>query len=283
MPLIRHCLTLLFSLSLLTACAKKEEYAAEPASAPAAAADSASRETNFSSLTGGAEGGKQAAPTVRTLAYVHHYDLDLAEDRIAAAYDSLLKACAAQAAGCTVLESSLNTGDNVHAWLKLRAAPAAVKPLVAALGQTGDITNAGTTAEDLSGPLADTAKRIAMLQEYRTSLLDLRARAAHDIDALIKVNQELATVQSELESMSGEQAQLRQRVETEIVEIRLSASGSQSLLKPLGEAFSSFGWHLSQAVAGIVLSLAYILPWGLLVVVVLGVFRRVAKKLRGRG
>ena len=27
MPLLRHCLALLFSLTLLTACAKKEEYA----------------------------------------------------------------------------------------------------------------------------------------------------------------------------------------------------------------------------------------------------------------
>jgi hypothetical protein len=214
---------------------------------------------------------------------VHHYNLDLAQDRIAAAYEPLLKTCAAQAAGCTVLESTLNTGDEVNAWLKLRAAPPAVKPLVAALDKSGDITRAGTTAEDLSGPLADTAKRIAMLQEYRASLLELRARAARDIDALIKVNQELATVQSELESKSGEEAQLRQRVETEIVEIQLSAAGGRSVLKPLSKAFSGFGWHLSQAMAGIVLSLAYILPWGLLALVVLGLIRRVARKVRGRG
>lgn len=260
------CLTLL----LLAGCAKKEEsYNPEAASAPAAEASSSK------------SGGSVPTPQ-RTLAYVHHYDFNVAESGVKPAYDAVLKACAALPADCTVLESGLTTGDIVRADLKFRVSPAARAPLVKALGKSGEITRSSTTAEDLAGPIADTGKKLAMQQAYRDSLRALQAKPGHDIDSLIKINQELAAVQGNIEALSGEQAQLLQRVDTEIVEMQIASTMNQNLMKPVSESLQKFGWHLSWAISGIIIAMAYIVPWGLLLMVLLLVIRKVSRRVRGR-
>jgi hypothetical protein len=96
----------------------------------------------------------------------------------------------------------------------MRALPAAIPGLIAAFGQAQVILQS-TSAEELSGPLEDGAKKLALLRDYREKLEALRPRAANDFDNLIKINHELAQVQGELEEAAGKQASLQQRVDTE--------------------------------------------------------------------
>lgn len=217
------------------------------------------------------------SPARRTLAYRHTLQLDAPEGKVAEVHGAALAACqAASAEQCTVLESRISTGRAASASLRLRAKPAGIRKLIAALNQQAEVTDQSTQAEDLAGPLADGEKKLAMLTTYRDELEALRKRAAaNDVDALIKVTRELAQVQSELEAAAGKQAYLVQRVETEILDIGIHADQHPSFWRPVSLALSDFGGSLSQGISTAITGVAYLLPWG----VVLGLVVWVARKL----
>lgn len=238
-------LTALLVLAVSVGCSRKEDIAG--VAAPAAAMSK--------------EPGQAAR---RFMAYEHVIDLDTEEGRVVATYESAQASCAAAADDqCVILESSLRTGQNVHAHLKFRARPGGIRKLIAELGTQGNVISQATTAEDLARPLEDSAKKLEMLQNYRSKLEMLQKRASSDIDALIKVNKELAQVESEIEAISGEKARLVRRVETEILNVDIGSRESQSFWKPVAISLSEFARNLSDGVASVVTGLAYMLPWGL--------------------
>lgn len=198
----------------------------------------------------------------RTLAYRHSIRIDVPEDRVAATHEAALAACReATADDCTVLESRVSTGRSASASLRFRAKPAGIPKLVAALSRQADVTEQSTEAEDLAGPLQDGEKKLAMLTTYRTELETLRQRAGSDVDKLIKVTHELAQVQADLEAASGNQAYLVQRVETEILEISISATQNRSFWRPISLAASDFSSSLSHGISTAITGVAYLLPW----------------------
>ncbi|MES2296578.1 MAG: DUF4349 domain-containing protein [Pseudomonadota bacterium] len=200
----------------------------------------------------------------RYLAYEHSIQIDAEEGKVAAIYAAGQAACRDAAADlCTVLESRINSGRAASASLKFRTTPGGIGKLIAALSQQGEVTEQSTSAEDLASPIADAAKKLAMLTDYQAKLEALRARASTDVDALIKVNRELAQVQSELEDVAGKRAHLVQRVETQILNVTISADHKQSFFKPISLAMSDFGTNLSQGVSSAIIGLAFLIPWGL--------------------
>lgn len=214
------------------------------------------------------ESALSAAPTAdrargQYLAYEHSIDLDVEDERVASVHEAAVKACSeAVAEQCVMLESHLNAGRTVSARLKFRAKPAGIKKIIAQLNTHGEVIRQSVTAEDLAAPIADLAKKLALLNDYRSKLEGLRGNASHNIDALIKVNQELAQVQSDIESLSGERAHLVQRVETEILNVAISPTYSHSFWRPIGDAFGQFGDDLSQGIASAIRGSAYLIPWG---------------------
>lgn len=217
---------------------------------------------------GGAVAERAASPTSpgRYLAYEHAIQIDTPEANIAKVFEAGQAACRAAADDrCTVLASNLSDGREAFATLKFRAKPAGIRKLIAALGAKGDITAQSTTAEDLEAPITDTAKKLEMLQDYRSKLEALRARASSDVDALIKVNRELAQVQSELEAATGKHAHLMQRVDTEILQVTIRAENSRSFFAPIRHAVADFGTNLSQGISGAIIGLAYLIPWALII------------------
>lgn len=238
---------LLLALAL-TGCARKEE-----AAAPAAeAADSLAREAS-------------ADHPGRYLAYEHFLQVDAREDKVGPIHDAALAACrAAVAEQCVVLESHLGTGDHVSARLRFRARAAGIQSIIKVLGANGEVTRQTTQAEDLAGPIQDSAKRLAMLQDYRRQLEALRQRAGGDIESLIKVSKELAEVQGQIEALSGERAGMMQRVDTQLLNVTIEPSNAASFWRPVTQAFGDFGRHVAQAIAAAVTFLAYLIPWGVI-------------------
>src|SRR5262245_45964119 len=150
------------------------------------------------------------------------------------------------------------------------------------LSSQGKVTSLATTAEDLAGPIEDTAKQLAMLTDYRSKLEALRGRGSNDVDALIKLNRELADVQSQIEALSGSQARLVQRVDTEILNVTISSFESRSFWSPIGESASGFGGNLSEGIASAITALAYIIPWGLILALIVWVVRKLwSRRKRG--
>jgi hypothetical protein len=219
----------------------------------------------------------------RFLAYQHVIQIDAEEDKVPAIYEAGQAACREAAADlCTVLESRITTGRAASASLKFRAKPVGIQKVVTALSKQGSITSQSTSAEDLASPIQDAAKKLALLTDYRTRLEGLRGKASSDVDALIKVNRELAQVQSELEATTGQHAHLMQRVETEILSVSIDTGRSQSFLRPIGVAISEFGGNLSRGFSIAITALAYLIPWALVLVLLIWSLRVLWRRRKRR-
>lgn len=240
---MRHFLIAISLLAALTGCSEKHPEAGAPALAERSlAADSPSR----------------------YLAYEHALQLDVEESRVAEVHQATLAACtAAQAERCAILESRLSSGARVVGEIRLRASPEGIRKLLAMLGQQGRIASQSVTAEDLAGPLEDAAKKLAMLNDYRAKLEALRNRASGDIEAMIKVNKELAETQAAIEEISGARAHNLQRVNSEILRLSISAIEAKSPWRPIASALENFGDDLARAASGAITAIAYLIPWSL--------------------
>ncbi len=206
-----------------------------------------------------------------TLALEHSLSLDVEEGQLSTVFEQGLAACkGAVAESCVVLESRIHSGRTSSGSLKFRAQAAGIKKIITALSKQAKVSSQSTTAEDLAAPIADGAKRLAMLKDYRAQLEVLRGRANNDVDSLIKLSHELAQVQSELEAAEGTQARLKQRVETEILNVTLETGTKSVFWKPITSALLDFGGNLSQGISSAISGIAYLLPW--LVLILFGVW-----------
>lgn len=254
----------------LTACTRND-FMADKAAPYGGAATVAEAAANAGTRT-----RAQPEERRRYLAYEHSLVIDAARDRVGALYRQAQEACEKEAAEqCVILRASLDTrGDNYNASLRLRARPAAIRRIAALIAGQGEVVNQGLTADDLTGPVTDSEKRLAMLTDYRTRLEGLRERAGANIEALIKVNQELAQVQSQIEASTGERARLMQRVDTELLSISIYTPENRSAWRRVGRALTNFGQEFANAVAAAVTFVAYLLPFSVVLVAFIWAARR---------
>lgn len=224
---------------------------------------------------GGGAAERSAASANRYLAYEHTVAIETDDDQVAVLSAAAQSACReAVTESCAILQSSASRGDSAFAALKFRAKPAGIRKLIALLSAQGKIATESTTAEDLAGPIEDTAKKLAMLTSYRGQLEALRARSNLEVDAIIKLNRELAEVQSQIETLAGSQAHLTERVETEILNVSITSIRSHSFWSPIGASFSEFGENFSIGIASVIMALAYLIPWGALLFVLVWGLRK---------
>lgn len=224
---------------------------------------------------------RATSPTApgRYLAYEHTIKMDAPEAKIARIFEAGQAACRNAAQDlCTVLASQISSGRYASATMKFRAKPAGIRKLIAALGAQAELKSQSTRAEDLEGPIADASKKLAMQKDYRAKLEALRERASADVDALIKVNRELAQVQSELEATTGTHAHLMQRVDTEILNVSIDTRHSQSFFTPISHALADFGTNLSQGVSGAIIGVAYLIPWALILSFIFWIGRKLWRR-----
>ena len=196
------------------------------------------------------------------LAYEHDIDLGTSEAQVRPLYEKVIAACKADTANaCLLLDSNIRSGREVHARVSLRAKPAGIKKIVALVGSSGAVTSQGTKVQDLGRPVLDSRKRLAMLKQYQTQLQELEQRSAKDVDALIKVTKELATVQTELEQATAANVLLMQRIDTDLLNVHISSEGRQSFWSPVKRSLGNFTENLSEGTANAITALAFILPW----------------------
>ena len=230
---------------------------------------------------GPATGGDRRA----TLATTRHVDMQVAPDAIAPLFASTQAACVADAASaCVVMASRLDTGDGARAELTLRAAPAGIARLLAKLHADAGFVGESASSEDLAAPIVDTDRQIAMAREYRDSLLALRAKGGNDIKALMSVNEELARVQSQLESATGERAHLQQRIDTETLTIAIAGNGERAThaWRSISRSLHEFGAHLADAAADAITFVAYAIPWAVVLLPLAWLVRRLWSWARRR-
>jgi len=227
-----------------------------------------------------------AAPSIRErskfLAYEHSVTIDAAEAEVKPLLDRLVAACQADTANsCILLGSGIETGRNFSAHVRVRIKPAGVDKLVALAATGGELASRDTTAEDLEGPIRDSEKRLAMLHNYQQKLQALEQKAT-DAASLIKVSEELASVQSELEAADGRNARLMERVNLDLLNIAIQSQSRRAFWSPVKRSVQDFGQNLSEGIASAIVGVAYLIPWALVLTVLVFVLRKIWRRIKKR-
>jgi len=262
------------ALLLLQGCSAK--YAPPPGSAgavaemrvPAPAAD-------------GSPAAQADAQRGKYLAYEHSVTVDSPEGGVKPLLDKLVAACQADVANqCTLLASGVEGGRESSAHIRVRVKRPGIEKLIALAATGGEVASRNTSAEDLEGPIRDNAKRLDMLRSYREKLLALESKVGNNAEALIKLSQELATVQSELESATGVEARLMERVNMDLLNISIQSRTQRGFWSPVKRSLGDFGSNLSEGIASAITGAAYLLPWALILFILGLLVRKVWRKVR---
>jgi hypothetical protein len=209
-----------------------------------------------------------------TLAYEHNLSIEMDKELLPTRLREVEAACNAdRASACTVLDVSLTSNQDLPSGnIRMRLAPAGVEPLITLASKDAEVTARNTRAEDLAEPVADTERQLALMTLHRDRLTEFMKNKDIKIDQLLTVSKELATVQAQIDSLSTQRANLRRRIDTDLLTINLSLPSRAYAADPapVRDALSYFGNDFRQAVGMVIRFLAVLLPW--LVVVLPGLF-----------
>lgn len=249
------------ALLLLTGCQKNETpetlaFSEVPMAAPAA------------------DDGGLIRQRTDTLAYEHVVSIELDGQVLPTRLREIETACAVgKPVECTVLEVTLHGQDDVFSGtIRMRIAPQGVDSTIESASHGGKLTSRSTRAEDLAQPIADTQRKLALMTTHRDRLAEFMQSKDIKVEQLIAVSKELATVQTEIDSLGTEQAQLRRRIDTDLLTITLSPPRSAYLAQqsPIRDSLRFFGGNFREAVGQVINFIAVLLPW--LVILLPGLF-----------
>jgi hypothetical protein len=200
-----------------------------------------------------------------TLAYEHTVAVELSKEVLSERLREIEAACKADSASnCTIIESALRSRERLpSASIRVRLAPAGVEALITLAGRNGRIVERTTQAEDLAQPVADTQRALALLGVHRDRLADIMKRKDLPIDQLITVSKELATVQAQFESANSTHANLRRRIDTDLLTIGLSPPMTDifSETTPVRDALRESGASFREALAMVIRFISASVPW----------------------
>lgn len=286
--MIRTSLILALPVLLVAACGGEQGYdPGRAAMTPPAPREMAMMQSDISEDSASPERGSGTTGQAvhQYIAYAHSIGLRLPVRSIEPALEGHIASCnAAGPSVCLVTSSNLYaySEDEASGLLNLRATPEWIDAFLSGIdGEVeavrGEVTNRQTTAEDLTVSLVDTGARLnaqILLQERLEQLL---ADRPGNLGELLDTQRELARVNGEIDSLTSTLAALRQRVDMSRLAVSYETRRnpvSQGALQPLGQAFGSFFYNLSSALAAVVTAFAVGLPWLLLIGALLWIWLR---------
>jgi hypothetical protein len=233
----------------------------------------------------GGEAAPDASGPVQYIAYAHSVGLRIPVKSIEPTMQAHIDACnKAGPSVCVVTNSWLNaySEDQASASLNLRATPAWIETFLGGIeaeaeAVKGEVTNRQTTAEDLTVSIIDSDARLKAQETLRGRLEQLLASRPGELKDVLETERELARVNGEIDSLKSSLAALRQRVDMSQLSVSYetkTAPLSQGALTPIGDAFGSFFYNLSSAIAAVVTAFAVGLPWLLLIGALLWIWLR---------
>ncbi len=208
----------------------------------------------------------------RFLAYTHNRTISVPTDRLRDLLEAHMTQCEdAGPENCLVTSSNVYGLETDYASgnLALKASPDWAIPFLEGLPDSlGEFSSSvyasSTSTVDLTAQIIDTDARLTAQTTLRDRLQQLLESREGDLGELLSVERELARVQSELDSYESQLANLRQRVSMSDInlsyEARVSPT-SQSVWRPVTEAFGDFFRNVAFALSSIVTILAFVLPW----------------------
>jgi len=240
-------------------------------------------EANATEAVASGDISSSTAPT-SALALQHSISLEIEPSKVQPLFHQIEEMCQkiSITQHCQLLNSNLSKEQEPSANLSLKAKAQGIKMIIEVLNKN-NVTNYAINSENLAGSISDVQKRVAMLTSYRDNLEKLSKKTNASLESLMKVNQEMATVQSEIETLRGEHAFMVDRVQTQTLNISIST-------KYLSTTEDTFITVLKDAIIGsiddainglklILVAFIYLLPWAFLGFVVYFIYRKIKLKV----
>lgn len=229
------------------------------------------------------------------LAYKHAVGIEVERASLDRHFVAVRDRCVNEAALHCVLLSASTVGDGSEreaiqgAWqrasLDLRLPHDMIVPFVNSLtnplpGESAGVARVrrqSTSAEDLGQPVADVARRLAQLANYRDRLQTLAARADVRVDDLIKIAGEMSQVQTQLEAADAEQRELALRVDTEELTIAFEEPIGENAFDAVRNAWARGAETFDNSMANAIEFAISAIPW-LPLVALLALAARAARR-----
>lgn len=231
------------------------------------------------------------------LAYTHSMALEMAPDKVKPRFELARDLCLNdQALHCALVHASIQLGNAQtssppYANIGVRLPHDQIAKFEAALLKPLDgedkgqpiLTSSNTDAEDLTFAIADGDRRLKQAIDYRDRLTALAQHAGAKVEDLIQIEEKLSEVQSQIEEMTASQRQLNLRVDTEILNVSLSAAQSiANVRSPLARAWAEAGEALGESTASAFTFVVSALPWIPLIALGLWILKLLWKLIRGK-
>ncbi len=266
------CIVLMSIAVLLSACGKNgaSEYA-PAAEAPAMAgapmvkmaADSVGGAEQ--SLTEISEPQTNSSEARKYIALRHHLQIEAPAEQMQAAFDAAVAHCAAL--NCQLLSANYNKETSYNppsASLSVRVPPRNVQVFLDGLAKNGDVMQHGRDSEDKTTQVVDADARIKNLTELRDRLRVMLTDKSAKFKDLIEVETQLATTQSELDSITSIRKALS--LETDLVAVNIDFSAAQGITEqgffaPVARALKNAGSVMMESFATVITFVVGAIPW----------------------
>jgi len=241
-----------------------------------------------------AKTGEENAPK---LAYTHSLSLEMAASKVKPRFEKARDLCLNTAEmHCALVHASIQLGnaqssEPPSAELSVRLPhdqiAAFEKTLLAPLEgeEKGQpiLTQSTTDAEDLTYAIQDGDRRLKQASDYRDRLMALAQHAGAKVEDLIQIEEKLSEVQSTIEELTAQQRQLNLRVDTEVLNVSLSATPTfANARSPLARAWDNAAEVLGENAAQAFTFIVGALPWLPIIAILIWILGWLLRLLRNR-
>jgi hypothetical protein len=259
----------------------------------AAGGATAARQEFIQQEPGGGQPGQPAQPPGQMMAYTYAWGFQVPTGNMEGLLNAHKKLCEdAGPAKCYVVNRGIiGLGqESSYGSLYLRASEDWVRSFESGVENglkpfDGSLDSNSRSGEDLTVQIVDGTARLNSMKTMRDRLQALLKDRPGKLSDLLEIERELARVQADIDSRESVLAALKLRVAMSTLTLDYKpkyTAVSESIWRPLGDAFSNFAPNFAQTLAGIVEFIGMILPvvifGGLGIWAIVALFRWLGKR-----
>jgi hypothetical protein len=225
-----------------------------------------------------------SSPSQRYIAESHKLDVVLPEADLAKSWDALVAFCGT--IQCEIVSSGISSRSEDSppaANISLRVAPADFNKLFTFLQKLGKISQHTTEREDKTTTVVDTDAKIKNLTSFRDSLRTMLAKPSATVKDVLEIQQQLAEVQSQLDSETTQRKILANETEKIAVELNFRAErifADKAGFSQVWNALRQSTSVLSASIASLITVGVAILPWLVVILPAIWLLRKASRRWR---